>query len=80
MYPEGMTSPPLPQHPCPWCNGREFAVLERGAWCEFGSDFPSNAFHAITCRGCGYTALFATGVEEITGQSVRVPEGRGPYR
>jgi hypothetical protein len=65
----------VPQHPCPWCQGRDFIVVER-VFLEI-TDY-GRPFDAITCTTCGHTAFFSLDFAGVRGRPVRVESE--PYR
>lgn len=53
-----------PKKPCPWCDGRSFAVVKRvrptmhsSAKKGFGNEI-QEMFTMLVCHGCGATQLF----------------------
>jgi hypothetical protein len=69
---------PKPTRPCPWCQGREFVVVERilVEVTEY-----ARAFDAITCTTCGHTSFFTVERADLPrAWRVRLPEDGGPYR
>jgi hypothetical protein len=68
---------PAPLHPCPWCTGTEFLVVE-SAFLEV-TDF-GRRFDAVVCKSCGSTNFFTkTPMSELKGRSVQAP-APSPYR
>jgi predicted nucleic-acid-binding Zn-ribbon protein len=68
---------PVPQHPCPWCQGRDFVVIER-VFLEI-TDY-GRAFTTVTCKTCGHTAFFTEDTKGLVGKAVQVKGTADPYR